>query len=382
MKSLLSLAEDLSPPLGYPGGPCHVVQRIAHSKLSAKEKEKLADEVEDGEDLTNQEASKIYPLEVEKLLAGTAFGLKELVISAHAAYRLDLRGITVPQIRVVIQAFAQEWSKLKSQNHPTAQRWEQAIAYGEPIEYHEKKQNIFVVFTINNKSVKLVTAYYKGESEEEAPVGGCKLANESELQTSMYLLMEEIISYPEMVKVLQDHYADIKKLKGEQISHLRLMPYSFLQAPDVPWIYRGITNLSKEQVEAIIGKPPEEKAYILQEYRTQPERDVSWSIVPTPAIQFAQNLHFGGMKPATYGVILVARNEGQFLLNPGLIAQIPEIRDQRIAKWKTTVGDAILTEAEVITDQAIPVQFAVVITPETTADTARRLLDTKTRDNG
>jgi hypothetical protein len=379
MKSLLALAEDLSPPLGYPGGPCHVVRRIQQSSLSTKEKDRLAQEVEDGEDLPNVDAAKVYPVEVEKLLANTAFGLKELVVTAHVGYRMDLRGITIPQIRVVIQTFAQEWSKLKSQKHPIAQRWEEAMAHGEPIEYHEKKQNIFAVFTVAGKSVKLITAYYKGEKEEEAPEGGCKLASEAELQLSMNQLLEEVnLTYPRLVQVLREHYADIRKLKGESITVLRELPYLFLKAPDVPWIYRGITNLSAQQVEEILQQKVKLGLSSVS-YMTQGERDVSWAIMPTPALQFAQNMHFGGMKPDTYGMIFLARNQGQFLLNPGLIAQIPEIRDWRVAKWKTTVGDAILTEAEVVTEQAIPVEAVVVVKAETPADTIRKWLDQQTR---
>jgi len=175
MKSLLVVVEDMSPPLGHIGGPCGVLQRISQSSLPDRVKDELEGTVEDEEDLSNQQASKVYPLEMEKLLPGTAFGLKDLVISAHAAYRMDLRGVTVPMVRLAVAEFAKQWSKYRSTKHPTAERWERAMSYNEPIEFVEPKFKLKIVFTVANKAIKLVTTFIEGEPDPKLPKDGCAI---------------------------------------------------------------------------------------------------------------------------------------------------------------------------------------------------------------
>ena len=57
---------DLSPPLGFPGGPCHVVQRIDEEVRNPRMRDTLTDKVEHGEKLTNPEAAKVYSIETDR----------------------------------------------------------------------------------------------------------------------------------------------------------------------------------------------------------------------------------------------------------------------------------------------------------------------------
>src|SRR5271154_1054484 len=91
---------DLEPPLGYPGGPCYVVDRIEKEIRNPTLRENLEQTVEHGEKVRNPDASKIYAPDSE-----TGVGnLDKIVLVPHAQYRMDLRGITVPAVRAAIKS--------------------------------------------------------------------------------------------------------------------------------------------------------------------------------------------------------------------------------------------------------------------------------------
>ena len=62
----------------------------------------LTDEVEGGGDLTNSAAAKVYHMDVER----GAGVVRQMRINPHMAYRMDLRGITVPDLRLALQSFS------------------------------------------------------------------------------------------------------------------------------------------------------------------------------------------------------------------------------------------------------------------------------------
>lgn len=74
---------DLQPPLGYPGGPCYVVQRILEEVEEPKLQAELIDDIQKGKELSNPAASKVYDLETERGVGP----IKQMVIGPHAQYR-------------------------------------------------------------------------------------------------------------------------------------------------------------------------------------------------------------------------------------------------------------------------------------------------------
>jgi len=152
---------DLVPALGYPGGPCQVVQRIEQEVRDPKLRSQLVNEIKDGDDLSNPEAAKIYDVEQER---GAGFSRK-LLIGPHAQYRMDLRGITVPQVRAALVSFTKILNDWKSQHDPRYVRYTTDLL-GEGVNFTEPRMGLTIVFAaMGVGAIKLITAYWKGESD-------------------------------------------------------------------------------------------------------------------------------------------------------------------------------------------------------------------------
>ncbi len=152
---------DLSPPLGYPGGPCHVIQRIREEVRNPDLQEKLVDNVEDGEKLSNPEAAAIYDLESDR----GAGRFKKLRITPHAQYRMDQRGIIVNELRIALKSFQKAWGDDKSRQGFRWKAWEEEMARGKPIRWEDPQIKLAVVFVVNRDTATLVTAYWEGQSD-------------------------------------------------------------------------------------------------------------------------------------------------------------------------------------------------------------------------
>ena len=164
---------DLSPPLGYPGGPCQVVQRIEHEVRNPGLKQDLIEEVERGGKLSNPDASKIYDVEAE---VGSGL-IKRLMISAHGQYRMDLRGVTVPEVRLALKGFSKIMGDWKSQRHPSYQYYSDLLSRGQHIDWTDPKIGLTVVFVMRGRDTAvLITTYWKGEQDPSPPSHGeCQL---------------------------------------------------------------------------------------------------------------------------------------------------------------------------------------------------------------
>lgn len=163
---------DLEPPLGWPGGPCHVIERVQNEVQNPRLREEIIDDVELGTALSNPDAAQVYDIDVEKMPEGTRF--KRLLIGPHAQYRMDLRRVNVPVVRAALRSFYKAYGDEKSRKSPLARRWEESFARSESITWTDKKLGLTLAFAIQGADVKLVTAYWEGESDPRPPGdGGC-----------------------------------------------------------------------------------------------------------------------------------------------------------------------------------------------------------------
>lgn len=164
------LKADLSPPLGYPGGPCHVVERIENNIRNPKLKEDLSQDVERGKSLSNPDASKVYRLDTE---VGAGF-LKRLLIGPHAQFRMDLRSITVPAVRVALASLDKALQTFRSTKSPAYDRYMKDMQTG-TLEWVDPKTSLAIVVALEGRdTIKLVTTYWKGDSDPKAP-GSCSI---------------------------------------------------------------------------------------------------------------------------------------------------------------------------------------------------------------
>ena len=155
---------DAFPPLGYPGGPCHTMQRIHDNVKNPKLVDNLVDKLEEGKDLSNQEASKVYGgPEFEK---GPHKMIESIVITSHAQYRMDQRGITVTEVRLALAGFVKAFYDGKSRKSPEFKQWSEDMAWGEPIKWIAKvPSGLTVVFQLKNKAANIVTVYWKNDQD-------------------------------------------------------------------------------------------------------------------------------------------------------------------------------------------------------------------------
>jgi hypothetical protein len=168
----VSKRADLDPPLGWPGGPCHVIDRARAEVRNPRLREELVDDIEAGEDWTNPEAAQVYDLQVEAPPRGTRY--KRLVIGPHTQYRADLRGVTVPQLRAAVGSFFRAYQAERSRGGPLAQRWQRDLEGGQPITWTDRKLHVTVVFATKGEELKVITAYWEGVRDPTPPgEGGC-----------------------------------------------------------------------------------------------------------------------------------------------------------------------------------------------------------------
>lgn len=162
---------DLNPPLGYPGGPCQVIERVREQVRQPRTQQEIVDEVEEGEDLANSDAARVYHPFVER---GPPGPFKQIVVQSHVQYRMDLRGVTVPAVRAALQSFVKHYSDLKSRGPSFVRDLEEDMARSEVINWTDPRLKLTVVFRVQGKDLVLITTYWKGEENPRPPGdGGC-----------------------------------------------------------------------------------------------------------------------------------------------------------------------------------------------------------------
>lgn len=158
----MNLRADLTPPLGYPGGPCHVVRRIRDEVRDPRLREELIREVEEGDDLTNPEAAKVYEVESER---GPG-PIRQILVGPHAEYRMDLRHVTIPQVRTALQSFLKAFYDSKSRQGWEYDRWSRDLARGEGVNWTDPRLDLTVVFTgVGDGRVKIITVYWQNDTK-------------------------------------------------------------------------------------------------------------------------------------------------------------------------------------------------------------------------
>lgn len=161
---------DLNPPLGRPGGPCHVVRRIQDEVRAPDLLERLTDKVEDGADLSNPEAAKVYDMEAER----TKGLVSKLYIGPHAQYRMDLRSITVRDVKDAIMEMGKDFHAARKSGDPRRlQKYTDFAERSQTLEYVSGK-GLMVVLAPERDGAKLVTTYWKGRPDP-APPGSCEV---------------------------------------------------------------------------------------------------------------------------------------------------------------------------------------------------------------
>jgi hypothetical protein len=161
---------DLSPPLGDPGGPCHVIRRIKDEVSNPSKQESLIQEVMQGDGLTNREVVEVYDLEVE---SGNKL-IRKFDITPHAQYRMDLRGIKVNDVRQTLTEFSKRMDQLEFRKDPMYAQLMQQLRDGSEMDFVNPKTQLVVAFrATKTNQVRVITTYWRGRPDPHMPSNGC-----------------------------------------------------------------------------------------------------------------------------------------------------------------------------------------------------------------
>ena len=170
---------DLSPGLGVSDSACDVLRRIDDKVTNPKQKEKFLGIVEEGYDLSNAEAYQIY-----RPISESGFGksrFKEILITPHAQYRMDLRGIDVRELNSALYSFQKLLQRDLSQKGWS--KWEDSledfmVAFVDGTKLKVVFEPIFRknIPTFDNLiGAKIISVYYLNQYSENVSRGDCGL---------------------------------------------------------------------------------------------------------------------------------------------------------------------------------------------------------------
>lgn len=165
---------DLNPPLGSPGGVCHAIDRVETTIRNPKDRERLKDDLEFDAALSDNDVHKVYDPLVTVGPSNTPF--KKMMLTDHGQYRMDVRAITVSDIRDTLQNFIKKYSKEKSQQSYLGKLWEQKMKNPRPNDEALlwTHNGLTVAFRVQGDTAVIVTAYWEGDSKPKPPGdGGC-----------------------------------------------------------------------------------------------------------------------------------------------------------------------------------------------------------------
>lgn len=147
-----------STPLGLPGGPCHILRTIEEDKtLSPRLKEELSEDVEKGRDLDNKDAYALYDRITLPLPGLESF--KDIELTAHAQYRMDLRGVTIPELKLALEEI-DKWFTRQRKSPPEKIKAQDRnllidMAQGSSVRFEARKIGLTVVFSLDTRTRKL-----------------------------------------------------------------------------------------------------------------------------------------------------------------------------------------------------------------------------------
>ena len=167
---------DLTPPLGFPGGPCHVSDR-ARTHVNQATFTRIKNELEQRGRLSQSLERTVYPS--RHLQRGR--GKIDLLLTSHAQYRMDLRGITVPFLSVGFRSF-EKWIlniiEKRQVSSKASLKFNQVLKQmqGDGFTWYDPKTNLeFGIKYSRNlpqNTFLISTVYHKKDPDPKAPGRG------------------------------------------------------------------------------------------------------------------------------------------------------------------------------------------------------------------
>jgi hypothetical protein len=160
--------------LGLPGGPCHIIRDIEEESLPQALKQDLIEDIERGKDLSNADADKIYK---KMRLPAKVDIFKSILLTSHAQYRMNLRGVTVREIQAAFDEF-ERWYDARKRSpdkvRPEQQKMMTELAYGDPVRFNANRSGLTIVFAVDHrrKEARLVSTWWTSVPNPPKPKPG------------------------------------------------------------------------------------------------------------------------------------------------------------------------------------------------------------------
>ena len=159
---------DLYPPLGKDGGPCRVVDRILDNVTDARDRASLIEDVKNNRDLSNAQAKEIYP-KVQKERGPSPFN--PTVLTPHAQYRMDLRGVTVKDVQQSVLRFRKYIGALMESKKPDDRKKLDAMRGNPVVKWFDSEAGRYIVVSVGD-GLNLVSVY-PTQPDPTYPANGC-----------------------------------------------------------------------------------------------------------------------------------------------------------------------------------------------------------------
>lgn len=160
--------------LGLPGGPCHIIRDVESEDLPDSVKQDLIEDIEKGKDLSNAEADLLYPPQRIKADAKLFNSIK---LTAHAQYRMNLRGVTLQEVQGVFLEF-DKWYRARLKNPDKMTREQKKLmvdlGYGEAARFSGARSGITIVFSVDarRREARLVSCWWTNSPKTPKPTPG------------------------------------------------------------------------------------------------------------------------------------------------------------------------------------------------------------------
>jgi hypothetical protein len=163
------------PAIGLPGGPCHVIRNIEEApRLNPPTRAQLIQHIERGGEISNLEADAVYP-RIELPLKRVDFA-DRLELTSHAQYRMNLRGVTIPDVQGALSNFGRWYAARKAQGTRSLKKDEVSLltdlASGSPVRFDDTKTGVTLIFAKKDTKLTLVSSWWTNEPNPPKPKPG------------------------------------------------------------------------------------------------------------------------------------------------------------------------------------------------------------------
>jgi len=282
---------DLNPPLGKPGGPCQVVDRIVKRVRDERLQKGLVNEVQKGEDLSNAEASKVYPIEAEPGVGP----IHKIVITSHGQYRMDLREITVDDVRGALASFVKQLENWRALKSPAYDTFMGRLEGKEHVEWVDPRSKLKVVFAQESPgTVRLITTFWRGQQSAPPPKGTCKIPGKAAMDPLVLRVAARFQRQAAVPKGAKKVFLDAVR---EQVSLARVVWGQLRDSSKAALVAVRVLAESNAREEANIT---EHVLHPIIRNDMEDARDI-----PEHAHQVASQLHWDIVESAAFAVALL-----------------------------------------------------------------------------